>query len=179
MERSWYYSVNRSEKQGPVPEAELKQLIAAGRIGPADVVWAEGMANWTAVSQLPELQGGAAAALVTAGPGPAAATLPPKLLGWMNFVGVMTVIYGVFQCLSCIGILWGVFLVIAGIALLGARTALAAAPRVDPSLSPFFEKLNSFMCMTGIGWIIMLVIMVLMLLVYGIFFAAIFSSAFS
>ncbi|MBN2577523.1 MAG: DUF4339 domain-containing protein [Pirellulales bacterium] len=43
----WYYA--RGEKQqGPVPSAELKRLAAAGQLRPDDLVWREGLAEWTA-----------------------------------------------------------------------------------------------------------------------------------
>jgi hypothetical protein len=41
----WYYGEN-GQRQGPVSEADLGSLIAAGRIGPATLIWREGMAQW-------------------------------------------------------------------------------------------------------------------------------------
>ena len=50
----WYYSKNASQ-YGPVPEEELKAKIAAGEVGPADLVWKDGMRDWTPSGSLPEL----------------------------------------------------------------------------------------------------------------------------
>lgn len=42
----WYYA--RGNKQmGPVPSPELKRMAAAGELRPEDLVWREGMAEWT------------------------------------------------------------------------------------------------------------------------------------
>jgi hypothetical protein len=42
----WYYA--RGNKQmGPVPAADLKRLAAAGELRPEDLVWREGMTEWT------------------------------------------------------------------------------------------------------------------------------------
>ncbi|MCE9610219.1 MAG: GYF domain-containing protein [Chthoniobacter sp.] len=43
---NWYYDLG-GQRQGPVPEAELDRLLAAGTINVNTLVWSEGMANWT------------------------------------------------------------------------------------------------------------------------------------
>lgn len=50
----WYYSKNASQ-YGPVPEDELKAKIATGEVGPADLVWKDGMRDWTPSGSVPEL----------------------------------------------------------------------------------------------------------------------------
>jgi hypothetical protein len=42
---NWYFGENGMQ-QGPVTDAELEELIAAGRIVPTTLVWREGMATW-------------------------------------------------------------------------------------------------------------------------------------
>jgi hypothetical protein len=42
---NWFYESN-GQQRGPVSDAELDQLIAAGQITPATLVWREGLANW-------------------------------------------------------------------------------------------------------------------------------------
>lgn len=51
----WYYSKGSSQF-GPVPEEELKAKIATGEVGGSDLVWKDGMRDWTAVSRVSELQ---------------------------------------------------------------------------------------------------------------------------
>ena len=46
METNWFYTVDGQEKKGPVPESELRQLLASGQVTAATLVWREGMANW-------------------------------------------------------------------------------------------------------------------------------------
>lgn len=55
----WYYS-KVGLQQGPVPENELLQKIRRGEIDGNNLVWREGMAEWTPLSRVPELTGGTA-----------------------------------------------------------------------------------------------------------------------
>jgi hypothetical protein len=50
----WYYAQN-GQSVGPVSQAELKQLIAAGQVGGDDQVWHQSMANWMAAKKVPGL----------------------------------------------------------------------------------------------------------------------------
>jgi len=43
---NWYYDLG-GQRQGPVAEAELDRLLAAGTITTNTLVWCEGMENWT------------------------------------------------------------------------------------------------------------------------------------
>lgn len=100
--------------------------------------------------------------------------LPEGILGWMSFVGFVTLIYGAIQILTCVGAIQGVLLVIAGVAVLGARTALESVDGVDPALAPFFAKLKTVFVMTGIGYIVTVAIFALIFLLYfGVIMAAI------
>lgn len=51
---NWYYAVG-GVQQGPVDLATLQRMVAAGQVGPADHVFAEGGADWMLVSGVPEL----------------------------------------------------------------------------------------------------------------------------
>jgi len=42
----WFYSKG-DQKLGPVPTAELKEMAGDGRLAPTDLIWREGMADWT------------------------------------------------------------------------------------------------------------------------------------
>jgi hypothetical protein len=42
----WHYSKN-NQQQGPVSAEQLKQLAASGQLNPSDLVWKEGMGQWT------------------------------------------------------------------------------------------------------------------------------------
>ncbi|HTW94542.1 MAG TPA: RDD family protein [Tepidisphaeraceae bacterium] len=52
---TWYYAKD-NRQIGPVDHAVLRDLIARGVVGPADLVWTEGMPNWRAAATIPELQ---------------------------------------------------------------------------------------------------------------------------
>jgi hypothetical protein len=69
-ERSWFFASN-GQQQGPVPEAQLRDLIARGSITPDTLVWSEGMAGWQKAGEIPGLTSGARPpAMPQAGPPP-------------------------------------------------------------------------------------------------------------
>lgn len=76
----WYYS-KAGAQQDPVSEQELIQKIQSGEILAADLVWKEGMASWQAVSQTPELSGGAAVSAAPAS-APLSSPAPPSSAAW-------------------------------------------------------------------------------------------------
>ncbi len=49
MADQWYYS-KQGQRVGPVSEAQLQQLVASGQLQPTDLVWKQGMTNWTSAS---------------------------------------------------------------------------------------------------------------------------------
>jgi hypothetical protein len=55
MSMQWHY-VQNGKSLGPVSEDQLKDMLTSGALRPDDLVWQEGMANWTAIQGLPALQ---------------------------------------------------------------------------------------------------------------------------
>ncbi len=189
MDRLWFYTQGHStDKKGPVPEAEIRALIAGGQIQPTDLLWTEGMGNWAALSTLPDLARAHSPSPLSS-PASAAPTapvaqapissagigLPDGLLGWMTFMGVMNIVSGVFACFGCIWMITGIPMIIAGVALIAAKNALANAT-IDPSLDLFFNKLKSFMMLSGVVYIISFVAAIVILIFYFSAFAAAFAS---
>ena len=103
----WYYARD-DEQFGPISGAELRSLAAAGELTRDNLVWREGMSEWSAAGKMrglfPELRelGPDAAAATAAGPssgrGPAAAAVPVAA----GSRGVPLVL-ALFQ-----GLLWGI-----------------------------------------------------------------------
>lgn len=54
MATQWNYH-QQGQVQGPVSEEQLKALLASGALAWTDLVWREGMAEWSAANQVPEL----------------------------------------------------------------------------------------------------------------------------
>ncbi len=52
--RQWHCLIG-GQKYGPVSEEDLRAWIRQGRIRPADMVWADGMDEWTAAGSVPGL----------------------------------------------------------------------------------------------------------------------------
>jgi hypothetical protein len=48
----WFY-VSGGQQTGPVSEAQLRQMIGGGALGPDDLVWSAGMPKWVAARALP------------------------------------------------------------------------------------------------------------------------------
>jgi len=163
MDAMWYYTQGNSGQLGPVTEAEIRALLEQGKIKPTDLVWTDGMGEWAAARTRPEFS-------APSGPDSASAVqdtgLPPKLLGWMSFTGAMTLLAGVIYCLSCFGLVFGVFMIVAGVALLGCRTTLESAGTPPPAFVPFFGKLNTVMAMLGVAYIVCLVITAITVIFY-------------
>ena len=154
---SWYYVISKSrEKSGPHDEAFVRAKFIAGEIGPATLVWHDGLANWIAADQ-------AFAALKSPSGADGKVPLPDGLRGWMTFTGVMTVLTSLFLAL----VLYGLPMLLAGLAALGARAALDRTPFVSPDLIPFFTKLKTFFCCWGWMYIIGIFVAILLLLVYA------------
>jgi TM2 domain-containing membrane protein YozV len=61
MAAEWYYA-HDGDRRGPVSEAEIQSLAAAGRLRPDDLVWQAGMETWTQAARVPGLLPPAAAA---------------------------------------------------------------------------------------------------------------------
>ncbi len=73
----WYVNV-AGEQKGPMSTGELRGMLARGQVGPSDMVWREGMTEWTPAGSVPELQPPAPAAA----PGRAPAPPPPAAVMW-------------------------------------------------------------------------------------------------
>jgi hypothetical protein len=176
----WFYAQG-TNRQGPVPESEIKSLLASGRLAMTDLAWTEGMPNWSALSALPELHPAVAATAPADGsltleppaeialpsapePAvPAANTIPESLPGWLGFIGILNIIGGVISCITCVGAITGIILILSGVALTGARNALRDVTSISPDLVPFFNKLKTFATTTGVLYIVGLVASILFL----------------
>jgi hypothetical protein len=55
--RSWYYAAQGAQ-QGPISEAELRDLVARRGITAETLVWTEGMAGWEQAGRIPGLMSG-------------------------------------------------------------------------------------------------------------------------
>ena len=77
MSQQWYYSKN-GQRQGPVAAEQLKTLAATGQLQATDLIWKEGMGQWTEAKKVKGLfpvQGTANSQLPP--PIPSAPNIPP------------------------------------------------------------------------------------------------------
>ena len=51
MATLWYYG-RAGKRLGPVSSAQLKDIAASGNLGPADLVWKDGMTDWVAANRI-------------------------------------------------------------------------------------------------------------------------------
>jgi hypothetical protein len=153
---SWYYVNSKTrEKSGPHDEAFVRAKFIAGEIAPEALVWHDGLGNWIPAGE-------AFAALQSPAGTEGKVPLPDGLRGWMTFVGVMTVLSSVLPSL----LLYGLPMLLAGLAAIGARSALDRTPFVSPDLIPFFAKLKTVFCCWGWMYIVGLFLGILFLLAY-------------
>ena len=53
-ESTWYFAVG-DEERGPVTEAQIRTLIGTGNLTRDDLVWREGLSDWTPAGEVPGL----------------------------------------------------------------------------------------------------------------------------
>ena len=154
---TWYYvNPKTREKCGPHDEAFVRTKFIAGEISPASLVWHDGLPNWIAAGE-------AFSALKSPVGTEGKVPLPDGLRGWMTFVGVMTLLSSLFPSL----LLYGLPMLLAGLAALSARGALDRTPFVSPDMIPFLAKLRTFFCCWGWMYILILFLTILLLLAYA------------
>ena len=96
MSQQWFYSKN-GQQQGPVSPEQLKQLAAAGKLQPTDLVWKEGMSQWVAASSIKGLFTAPSIPTPPALPPPIPAQpanslpkLPPAFYSWPAVLALLT-----------------------------------------------------------------------------------------
>lgn len=94
----WYYGEN-GQQAGPVSEADLGALIASGRIGPATMLWREGMPYWTPLAHV-SAQGG----LSMVPPHSGYNLLHPTTTSGLAITSLVCGIVGLVSCVVFIGI---------------------------------------------------------------------------
>lgn len=99
-EQSWYYSVG-STQQGPVGFAMLQMLASTGQLAQDDLVWSDGMQEWTAAGRVPGLARSAAApSAAMSVPAPASAGALPRASG----LAIASLILGILGLLPLFGV---------------------------------------------------------------------------
>lgn len=165
MEHTWYYARNGTDRQGPVSETDIKNLITQGQVQPDDLLWREGLSAWTPLRDLAEFRATPAPALAPPPPPVERAELPAGLSGWMAFNGILIILSGLTYIMTCFALPSGILLVIAGASLMSAQSMLSGMRTVDPAFLPFLQKLRGFFLMTGVATLVAIFLTVLFLIV--------------
>jgi hypothetical protein len=87
-ERTWFYAAD-GKQQGPVADAQLRDLIGRGTVRADTLVWSDGMSGWQAAGQVPGLM-------------PAGSAPPPAMMsgGVAAGDGQITTDFGTFGFLG-------------------------------------------------------------------------------
>ena len=146
---NWYYvDPKTSDKRGPYDERRIRQGYIGGLLSAGTLVWREGLANWVPLRDALDLS--AAPPL-----GEGRVPLPPGLCAWMLFDGICTILISLPLLLL---LPWNIALLVAGIALLGARSTLERTPYVHEETLPFLLRLRTVFCAAGWVYIVMIVL---------------------
>lgn len=152
---NWYYvDPKTSDKRGPYDERRIRQGYIDGLLSAGTLVWREGLANWVPLRDALDL---------TAAPplGEGRVPLPAGLCAWMLFDGICTMIVSLPLLLL---LPWNIPLLVAGIALLGARSTLERTPYVHEETLPFLLRLRTVFCAAGWVYIVMIVLAIVFFL---------------
>ena len=119
----WFYGEN-GQHSGPVPDEEIHAMVASGRLGPASLLWREGLAGWTTLGYLQQtgaLGGTISPYMPPGAPGyPPYAHFGPQVSG----LAITSLVCGVIGLLTCM-LIPGIPAVICGHM---ALNRIAAAP---------------------------------------------------
>jgi hypothetical protein len=117
----WWYRKDNSDV-GPVDQATIQQMVAAGKLKPDDFVWTDGMPQWVSAQQVPGLLPNLAASQAQVGggapfmePATGIGELPASLCRsalssrpWVIFIAIVFFVYAGFV------IVGGIFALIQG-----------------------------------------------------------------
>ncbi|UCG58317.1 MAG: DUF4339 domain-containing protein [Phycisphaerales bacterium] len=90
-DRQWHYAIDNTQ-HGPVSEAQLKQLLQDGTLGPATYVWTDGMDGWDTASAVPDLLPSVPAPAVEAQPYPSRPVRTTPVA--VTVFGVLNIVFG-------------------------------------------------------------------------------------
>jgi len=187
MSKQWYVHKD-GQQRGPFSFEQLVEETNVGKLGPADMVWSEGMEGWIRAEQVEGLN-----PVARHHPGPAAPQPAPvsrssqvpagelkleQLSKWMGFVGIMTIIGGTLSAISgvfafVVGAIPGIITIILGVMLRKAKGHAEAMLYEDSvknysaNFSMLVSNLNTYFKILGVLIIISLILGVL-LAVFGL-----------
>jgi hypothetical protein len=154
----WYYAPpNTRERRGPVSENTLRTMLDDGELPFHALVWREGFAGWVPARNVFTPSAGAAPGAFA--PGTDRLPLPAGLRRWMLFDGVMLVLSSILPSMFLLGIP----LLLAGIAVLRAATALDPRRGIDASALPFYGQIRFAAVAFGIFSLLCLIVSALLL----------------
>jgi len=128
MAQQWFYA-KQGKQIGPVPLEQLQKAVAGGEVLPTDLVWTEGMPQWTPAGQVKALAGNAPRAAgqpvpptppaaakprpaEPAAPSPAAPAAAPGPTG-SSLLGPLDLRFKHFFTPSLVKLIWLLYLIVA------------------------------------------------------------------
>lgn len=132
--KTWYYSIDSDIKIGPVDESEIRERLKNQELTENTLLWSSGMDQWVRLSQTTTF-GTPHQPPILQGQPPVPLAIPTGLRSWITFLGICLLISGILACISVVGILPGIPLLLAGTALFGARSALNEPVEMDEFLA--------------------------------------------
>ncbi|MFB9266139.1 DUF4339 domain-containing protein [Bradyrhizobium erythrophlei] len=90
--RNWFYA-SEGQQKGPLPEVQLRDLIARGTVRADTLVWTEGMSGWQKAGEIPGLIPGSAAPPAF----PQAGGSPPVVASGAYSGGPLSIDFGIWE----------------------------------------------------------------------------------
>jgi len=113
MADQWYYT-RQGQRFGPLSTEQMRQLAQAGQLQQTDLVWTEGITEWTPAGRVPQLFAAAPAAGGAAGaPAVPAAGLPDSGPGGGGLFAALDLGFTRFVTTAIVRWLWILFLILA------------------------------------------------------------------
>jgi len=120
MAEQWYYT-RQGQRFGPLSQEQIRQLAQVGQLQQSDLVWTEGMSEWTPAGRFAQLFAPAApvgmAAMPVSAPAMPMATMQPAPAGASHGpFDALDLTFRRFAAPTIVSWLWGLYLILMPVA---------------------------------------------------------------
>jgi hypothetical protein len=138
MADQWYYT-RQGQRFGPLSTEQMHQMALAGQLQQSDLVWTEGMAEWTAAGRVPHLFAAApAGGPVPGGPAAPGPGMPVSAPGGGGLFAALDLNFTRFVTTVIVRWLWILWLIFAPLGYLVTVLGVLLTQGLGPGLIAIF-----------------------------------------